>query len=76
MFDWLNCIINPFFFFFVMGIFKNDAHLFQIFAFVFCDLMWFSKNQAVHNGVILDATIHESFFAHKVLFAGTQVGEL
>ena len=29
--------------------------MFQIFAAVLCDLLWLSRNQAVHKGVILDA---------------------
>ena len=33
-----------------------DSHLFQIYAAVLCDIMWFSKNQAVHKGVIPKAS--------------------
>jgi hypothetical protein len=29
--------------------------LFQIFSTVLCDLLWFSRNQAIHKGVIHDA---------------------
>jgi hypothetical protein len=30
--------------------------LFQIFAFVLCDLLWFARNKAVHEGLIPDIT--------------------
>jgi hypothetical protein len=29
-----------------------DSHLFQIYAAIFCDLLWFSRNQALHKGAI------------------------
>jgi hypothetical protein len=37
------------------GIPFADLHLFQIFAAVLCDLLWLSRNQAIHKGVIPDA---------------------
>jgi hypothetical protein len=52
MSDWLNCILNPFLF---LGLPKSDVHLFQIFASVFCDLLWFNRNKVVHDGIIPDA---------------------
>lgn len=57
MSDWLNCIFNPCF---VVGIPKTNVHLFQIYAFVSCDLMWFSRNRAVHDGVIANVLVLSS----------------
>jgi hypothetical protein len=37
------------------GIPLDDTHLFQIYADVLCDMLWFSKNKAVHKGVLPDA---------------------
>jgi hypothetical protein len=49
--DWIKGIINPHLSF---GISKSDSHLFQIFASVLCDLLWFSRNKVAHDGVISD----------------------
>jgi hypothetical protein len=49
--DWINGIINPFS---SLGIPLADFHLFQIFAAVLCDLLWFSRNKAYHESVIPD----------------------
>ncbi|XP_059450878.1 uncharacterized protein LOC132181647 [Corylus avellana] len=49
--DWIKGIIYPFSSF---GIPKADSHLFQIYASVLCDLLWFSRNKAVHEGIIPD----------------------
>jgi hypothetical protein len=49
--DWIKGIINPFS---SLGIPLEDSHLFQIFAPVLCDLLWFSRNKAYHEGVISD----------------------
>jgi hypothetical protein len=50
--DWIKGILIPNISF---GIPLADLHLFQIFAAILCDLLWFSKNQAIHKGVIPDA---------------------
>jgi hypothetical protein len=50
--DWIKGILTPNLSF---GIPLADLHLFQIFAAVLCDLLWFSRNQAVHKGEIPDA---------------------
>jgi hypothetical protein len=50
--DWIKGIITPHITF---GIPPADSHLFQIFAAVLCDLNWFSRKQAVHKGILLDA---------------------
>jgi hypothetical protein len=51
------------------GIPKKEAHLFQIFASVLCDLLWFSRNKAMHEGSIpnilkLADTIKQTALAH------------
>jgi hypothetical protein len=50
--DWIKGILNPHSFF---GVPFADTHPFQIFAAVMCDMMWFSRNQAMHKGVIPEA---------------------
>jgi hypothetical protein len=49
--DWIKGIIHPFS---SLGIPLADTHLFHIFAAVLCDLLWFSRNKAIHEGVIPD----------------------
>jgi hypothetical protein len=50
--DWIKGIITPHKSF---GIPAADSHKFQIFAAVLCDMIWFSKNQAIHKGILPDA---------------------
>jgi hypothetical protein len=50
--DWIKGILTPYISF---GIPLADSHLFQIFAAVLCDLLWFCRNQAVHKGVFPDS---------------------
>jgi hypothetical protein len=45
--EWIKGILNPHSFF---DIHFADSHLFQIFAAMLCDMLWFSINQAVHKG--------------------------
>jgi hypothetical protein len=52
--NWIKGIIHPHSSF---GIPKIDSHLFQIFATVLCDLIWFARNKAVHEGFIPDISI-------------------
>jgi hypothetical protein len=52
--NWIKGIINPHSSF---RISKTDSHLFQIFVAVLCDLIWFAKNKAVHEGSIPDISI-------------------
>jgi hypothetical protein len=47
--DWIKDILNPHNFF---GIPFADSHLFQIFATMLRDMLWFSRNQAIHKGVL------------------------
>jgi hypothetical protein len=50
--DWIKGIITPHNSF---SIPVADSHKFQIFAVVFCDMIWFSRNQAIHKGILPDA---------------------
>jgi hypothetical protein len=49
--NWIKGLIHPHSSF---GIPLADSHLFQIFASVLCDLLWFAKNKAVREGSIPD----------------------
>jgi hypothetical protein len=49
--NWIKGILSPHSFF---GIPIADCHLFQIYAYVLCDLLWFARNKAAHKGTILD----------------------
>ena len=51
--DWIKGILTLFNSF---GIPYADSHLFQIYVAMFCDLLWFSRNQALHKGVILEVS--------------------
>jgi hypothetical protein len=71
--DWIKGIINPHLSF---GIPKSDSHLFQIFASVLCDLLWFSRNKAAHDGVIPDISslansIKRTSLDHAVVWNST-----
>jgi hypothetical protein len=47
--EWIQGILTPSNSF---GVPCANSHYFQIFAAVFCDLLWSYRNQAVHKGVI------------------------
>jgi hypothetical protein len=49
--SWVKGIISPNSAF---GIPHSDVHLFQIYSAVLCDLLWFSRNKAIHDGIIPD----------------------
>ncbi|GLT53027.1 hypothetical protein SLA2020_263250 [Shorea laevis] len=49
--NWIKGILNPALNF---GIPFKDSHLFQIYAAVLCDLLWFHRNKAAHEGIIPD----------------------
>ncbi|XP_062165083.1 uncharacterized protein LOC133871673 [Alnus glutinosa] len=51
IFDWLHIILHPE----LIGIPPVDFHLFQIFAMVACDRIWYSRNKAHHDGWIPNA---------------------
>jgi hypothetical protein len=53
-----------------LGIPKTDTHLFQIYAAVLCYLLWFSRNKALHEGIIPNSTtlassINKTTLAHS-----------
>jgi hypothetical protein len=50
--NWIKAIISPKL---VLNIPKTDHHYFQIFVAVACDLLWFSRNKAFHDGIAFDA---------------------
>jgi hypothetical protein len=49
--DWLSIILHPD----TIGIPASDSHLFQIFAAVACDQIWFARNKALHENLIPNA---------------------
>jgi hypothetical protein len=51
--EWIKGILSPNCAF---GIPVEDSHFFRIYAAVLCDIMWFSRNQAVHKSVIPKVT--------------------
>jgi hypothetical protein len=52
MVDWITVIISPVN---SLGIPLADCHKFQIFASVACDILWYYRNQAFHNGTTFEA---------------------
>jgi hypothetical protein len=48
MVDWIKLIISPVN---SLGIPLADCHRFHIFASVACDILWYYRNQAFHNGI-------------------------
>jgi hypothetical protein len=51
--SWVKGIISPQATF---GIPHSDVHLFQIYTSVLCDILRFSNNKAIHEGIIQDIT--------------------
>jgi hypothetical protein len=49
---WLLIILHPHH---MLGVPPVETHRFQIFAVVACDYLWFSRNKAYHDGIILNA---------------------
>jgi hypothetical protein len=71
--NWIKGLIHPHSFF---GIPPADCHLFQIFAAVLCDLIWFARNKAVHEGSIPDISslarlIRKTTLAHAAAWHST-----
>jgi hypothetical protein len=52
MVDWTNVILSPGL---SLAIPPAKHHKFQIFAYVACDLLWFYRNKAYHDGKIVNA---------------------
>jgi hypothetical protein len=53
MTDWLNIIPHPE----TVGIPLLGSHLFQIFAVVECDQLWFARNKAYHDDLVSNALV-------------------
>jgi hypothetical protein len=51
LFDWLSIILHPE----TIGIPISDSHLFQIFAAIACDPIWFARNKVLHKDLIPNA---------------------
>ena len=51
--NWIIDILSPHH---VFGIPLVDTHLCQIYATALCDILWFSRNQAIHKGILPDIT--------------------
>jgi hypothetical protein len=66
MTDWIQIILNPS----SIGIPSSNTHLFQIFAAVACDNIWFARNKAhlenmVPNAFVILATINRTILEHR-----------
>jgi hypothetical protein len=62
------------------GIPKSESHLFQIYAAVICDLLWFSRNKAHHEGIIpnisiLASSIRKTTLAHAAAWKASSPSE-
>jgi hypothetical protein len=62
MVDWIKLIISPCN---SLGIPLTDCHKFQIFASVACDILWYYRNQAFHNGITFEAQ-NVSMYINKI----------
>jgi hypothetical protein len=62
--EWIKLIISPGSAF---GIPLVDQHKFQIFVAVACDILWFYRNKAYHDGISYDA-IFVSNHINKITF--------
>jgi hypothetical protein len=70
MIDWIQLILNPC----IIGILDSDIRLFQIFADIACDSIWFAHNKAHHdnivpNALVLFATINRTVLEHHSVWA-------
>jgi hypothetical protein len=70
MTDWLLIILNPA----VIGIPQTTTHMFQIFATVACDQLWFSRNRAYHdklvpNALTISTTIKKLVLKHHAAWS-------
>jgi hypothetical protein len=52
--DWIRIILSPGA---TLNIPRSEHHRFQVFAAVTCDLLWFYRNKAFHDGLSFDARI-------------------
>jgi hypothetical protein len=51
----------------MIGILQAEAYMFQIFAAVACDYLWFTRNKAHHDGLIPNALVISSTINKTVL---------
>jgi hypothetical protein len=77
MIDWLLIIFNLE----SIGILKAESHMFQIFAAVACDQLWFTMNKAHHedlvpNALVISATIDKIVLEHHSAWTSTLVRNL
>ena len=70
MSEWISSIISPGS---SLGILLVDKHKFQIFAAVACDILWFYRNEAFHDGASFDAR-SMSVHINKISLEHFQVG--
>jgi hypothetical protein len=52
--DWIRVILSPGA---NLHIPRSELHRFQVFSTVTCDLLWFHRNKAFHDGLTFDASI-------------------
>jgi hypothetical protein len=74
MTDWIQIILNPS----SIGIPSSNTHLFQIFAAVACDNIWFARNKAhlenmVPNAFVILATINRTILEHHSAWASQRL---
>jgi hypothetical protein len=74
MTDWLLIILNPA----TIGIPHTASHMFQIFAAVACDQLWFSRNKAHHdkvlpNALTISATINRLVLEHHSAWSSSMI---
>jgi len=72
--DWLLIILNPA----TIGISQTATHMFQIFAAVACDQLWFSMNNAHHdkiipNAITISATINRLVLEHHSAWSSSMI---
>jgi hypothetical protein len=72
--DWLLIILNPA----TIGISQTDSHMFQIFAAVACDQLWFLRNKAHHdnpvpNALVISSTINKLVLEHHLAWSSTLI---
>jgi hypothetical protein len=74
MTDWLFIILNPA----TIGIPQTATHMFQIFAAVACDQLWFSRNKAHHdkivpNALTISTTINKLVLEHHSAWSSSLI---
>jgi hypothetical protein len=75
--NWVKGILSPHA---VFGIPQDECHLFQIYSSVLCDMLWFNRNKAIHDGIIPDSlqlasSIKKAAQAHAAAWLSTPAPE-